>query len=261
MIGIYVIQNKINQKVYIGQSWNIQERLTEHKRNLRLNQHNNQHLQNAWNKYKEENFKFDILCDLSWINELDNIHAQHILDDCEILWIDYFGGANSNNTYNIREGGWGGKYSEEYCKHLSDSRKGKFSGKYNYMFGRHHTEETRIKISKNRRGLTSGKNNPMYGKKHSLETKQKISNSLKGRIQSEEEKQKRALSMKKWRESPEYKQKQKEINLKHTKYTEEVIHQLREEYKKLKNIKEVAKNNNMSYEVCRQIISHYGRFK
>ena len=100
------------------------------------NKHSNIHLQGSWNKYGKENFTFSILCDLSWITELENKHAQKILDDCEILWIDYFGGANSNNTYNIREGGWGGKYSEEYCKHLSDIRKGKFSGKNNSMYGK-----------------------------------------------------------------------------------------------------------------------------
>ena len=32
MIGIYKIQNKINNKIYIGQSIEVEERIKEHKR-------------------------------------------------------------------------------------------------------------------------------------------------------------------------------------------------------------------------------------
>ena len=51
MIGIYKII--INNKVYIGSSFNIQRRLIQHKSNLKNNKHDNQHLQNAYNKYKK----------------------------------------------------------------------------------------------------------------------------------------------------------------------------------------------------------------
>ena len=129
------------------------------------------------------------------------------------------------------------------------------------MYGKHHTEETKMKISRNRKGLTSGVNNPNYGKKCSEEQKQKISNANKGRIQSEEEKQKRAASMKKWYASEDYELKKKEIALKHTKYTPEVIQKLRDEYKLQGSVKQVALDNNINYEICRQIIAHYGRFK
>ena len=39
--GIYIIKNTINNKVYIGQSNNIQLRLNAHKRMLRNNIHGN----------------------------------------------------------------------------------------------------------------------------------------------------------------------------------------------------------------------------
>ena len=59
--GIYKITNKQNDKFYIGSSTNIEMRWYAHKSYLRRNVHANQHLQNAWNKYGEDNFIFSIL--------------------------------------------------------------------------------------------------------------------------------------------------------------------------------------------------------
>lgn len=58
--GIYKITNKQNDKFYIGSSTNIEMRWYAHKSYLRRNVHANQHLQNAWNKYGEDNFIFSI---------------------------------------------------------------------------------------------------------------------------------------------------------------------------------------------------------
>ena len=59
--GIYQIINKINKKYYIGSSKNLYNRLHEHFHNLRNNKGHNKHLQNAWNKYSENNFTYNIL--------------------------------------------------------------------------------------------------------------------------------------------------------------------------------------------------------
>ena len=59
--GIYMITNLVNSKKYIGSSINIQQRLMTHRSNLRHNSHVNKHLQNAWNKYGEDNFDYSIL--------------------------------------------------------------------------------------------------------------------------------------------------------------------------------------------------------
>lgn len=56
-------------------------------------------------------------------------------------------------------------------------------------YGKHHTEETREKISSTLKGKFSGENHPMYGKHHTEETKQKMrgnQNSLKYHITKEE---------------------------------------------------------------------------
>lgn len=63
--GVYKIINKKNGKFYIGSSKNIYKRWDQHKNDLRNNCHDNGHLQNAWNKYGENNFEFEIIeeCD------------------------------------------------------------------------------------------------------------------------------------------------------------------------------------------------------
>ena len=55
---IYHIINKVNNKRYIGQTINFQNRKITHLRNLRTNKHHSSKLQRAWNKYGENNFEF-----------------------------------------------------------------------------------------------------------------------------------------------------------------------------------------------------------
>lgn len=97
--GIYKIENKVNGKVYIGQSKHIQKRWNEHKMHLRNNKHYNQYLQHAWNKYGEENFEFSILeeCDCDKI------------DDLEIHHIKEHNSTEKERGYNLQFGGKGEK--------------------------------------------------------------------------------------------------------------------------------------------------------
>ena len=64
MIGIYKITNKINQKIYIGQSVNIERRWKEHCRN------NTSLIGKAIHKYGKNNFIFEVLieCDIYNLN-------------------------------------------------------------------------------------------------------------------------------------------------------------------------------------------------
>ena len=69
--GIYCIENITNHKTYIGSSKNIYQRLLKHFALLRHNKHQNAHLQNAWNKYGENSFRWFILelCDSKELTE------------------------------------------------------------------------------------------------------------------------------------------------------------------------------------------------
>ena len=95
IIGIYKITNKINNKVYIGQSIEVMQRLSTHKTELRNNKHNNSHLQYAWNKYGEENFIFEIIKECK-IEELDKL---------EKYYINLYNSTNKDKGYNIELGG------------------------------------------------------------------------------------------------------------------------------------------------------------
>lgn len=93
MICIYQIRNLINNKVYIGQTVNEIRRKSNHLFLLRSNQHHSIKLQNAYNKYGEENFVFEILEECS----------KEELNEKEIKYIQL---KNSyNNGYNCNIGG------------------------------------------------------------------------------------------------------------------------------------------------------------
>ena len=60
---IYEIKNKINNKRYIGRTKYPINRKNRHFKDLKDNIHHCLYLQNAYNKYGEQNFEFSILID------------------------------------------------------------------------------------------------------------------------------------------------------------------------------------------------------
>ena len=71
-----------------------------------------------------------------------------------------------------------GENSPNFGKIFSDESKRKMSeanlGENNSMYGKHHSKETKNKISENHTDM-SGEKNPNYGKTHSYESRRKIS--------------------------------------------------------------------------------------
>lgn len=59
--GIYIIFNIENKKIYFGSSKDLYSRERSHFNNLKANRHCNKKLQNDFNKYGEESFKFYII--------------------------------------------------------------------------------------------------------------------------------------------------------------------------------------------------------
>lgn len=136
--GIYGIRNKINGKIYIGQTMmSFGDRWDCHKAQLRGGYHENPHLQNSWNKYGEENFEFIIVYDCQNQEDKDFVNQ---LEIDEIAKYKSFGLA-----YNIHDGGEGGLF---LGKHLSEETKRKIGEKNRInMLGRKASEETKKKMS------------------------------------------------------------------------------------------------------------------
>lgn len=187
--GIYIIENTINNKKYIGSSINITKRWYQHKHLLNKNIHENSYLQNAWNKYGKDCFKFKII----------EFTTDENLILREQYYIDYYNVCDENFGYNlapIAGNTLGYKHTNKTKKKMSLLKKGKPSNRGSYIMseetkkkiseknkisqiGRRHSKETKKKMSDNRLGITL-----------SSETRKKISNQKKGTTLSENTKKK-----------------------------------------------------------------------
>lgn len=111
MIKIYKITNKINQKIYIGKTKNIDRRWKDH---IRLAFTKNQKEYNkplymAFRKYGINNFLFEI------IEEVNNDKGE----EREQYWIKYYD--SYNKGYNASIGGDGGS-SKGHCLGAANGR-------------------------------------------------------------------------------------------------------------------------------------------
>lgn len=155
---VYMIKCTVNNKVYIGQTKNLESRIKNHKNRLSRDRHESEELQNDYNKYGSRCFKYRLLERCNWKDALIR----------ETYWIDYYGGINSNNTYNR-------------MNHLYKSDKSK------QLISKNHvktlTEQHKKRISE------SAKNNPNYGMKNkhlSVETRKLLSEYAQNRKVSKE---------------------------------------------------------------------------
>lgn len=218
---IYLITNRCNGKVYIGQTIRtLKERWYEHCNDGRRT------FYRAIKKYGKENFT---------IEQIDSAETQQELDVKEGYWIAFYNSTDKSKGYNLSSGGEhpiitdefrvkcseahkgilhteeskrkignahrGKIVSEETRKKISEAHKGKtckpiseetrrkksdaFKGEKNPMYGKPVSEERRLKQSVAMKGKLVGEKNPNWGKHHSEETREKISNSLKGKFAGE----------------------------------------------------------------------------
>ena len=134
--GIYKITNLTNNKCYIGSSFNLFNRLHNHKTNLRKNRHHNVYLQRAYNKYGEENFKFEIVEIINNFEKLSKSNLNLLLKDKECL---YFSIENSELLYNLESCSSGRKVvAKESRIKIGNSKRGvKRKLEHNKWYGRH----------------------------------------------------------------------------------------------------------------------------
>ena len=169
MIGIYCIKNRINGKVYIGQSWDIENRWYRHR--VTTDKSYKSHLYSAIRKYGKDNFEFSILKKIE-----ENENTQKELDHYENFFIEQFNSRDRSLGYNKKEGGSRGRHSKESNTKNRLAHLGK-----SINVGIPKTEEAKRNMSLHHADV-SGDKNPNFGKKHSLKTKEKISKAAKKRI-------------------------------------------------------------------------------
>lgn len=173
---IYKIVNSVNDKIYVGQTWEtLKSRLLKHKDR----RSNCIKLRNAMNCYGKDNFT---------INILTICHDQEIADHWESFFIKKYD--TIYNGYNILIGGKTGsrkglRHSQETKNKMSKSKKGKPSwnkGRPGFMLGKKHTEDSKENMSKAAQLRVDRGILPMLGKHHSDTSKQKSSLSQKNRV-------------------------------------------------------------------------------
>ncbi len=146
--GIYMIKNKVNEKIYIGSSVDIDNRLVHHINSLKRGDHHSIHLQRAWNLYGAENFTFETIeevkryeieTDEEFKNRLVHVREQHYLDTL-FPWKRKIG----YNICSIADSPLGIKRSEKTKEKLRI-----------FFTGKTRSEETKQKISE---GLKNSEN-------------------------------------------------------------------------------------------------------
>lgn len=170
--GIYCIENLINGKRYVGQSVDILKRFRSHKNKLNAHKHANGYLQNAWDKYGEENFKFYIL-------EETTIET---LDDRERYYIKEWNLQNRGCGYNLDSGG-----NEK--KELSEETRNKIRELHKKE---NLSQETLTKMRESARKRCSdpewrqAQSDRLKGRKLSIKIREKMSASRTGQKRSNE---------------------------------------------------------------------------
>lgn len=163
--GIYEIRCKVTDDAYVGSSRNIGRRWYGHRARLRNNIHPTKHLQNAWNKYGEENFEFSIVefCDVECLVDREQVY----LDSGAYIY------NKATKAYNPMAGA---KLSPEHVEALRRHNTGKVR-----------SEATRRLMSesqkrdKARPEYKAAARERMLGKAVPQEVRDKISATLKGR--------------------------------------------------------------------------------
>lgn len=182
---IYIHINKINNKVYIGQTSQIPQKRWDNGKGYQTSSK----FYNAILKYGWDNFEHKIL--------FTNLSLEQANSKQQQL-IQYYHSTEDQYGYNLTSGGTNFKHSEQtkrkigQSNHISQQGKQwsqyqrqiisqKFKGQGNPFYGKHHTEQTKKKISQSMKGKNVGSSHPFYGKHHTQESLQKISQSRKGK--------------------------------------------------------------------------------
>lgn len=183
---VYVHRNVHNDKRYVG----ITSKLPEE----RWGHNGCKYLSKKCGKYKHPAFANALIKYNDWQNDWEHIIYADSLTEEEAKQMEIYLIAlyktncckyqNPSFGYNITDGGTatlGWNPTEETRKKMSDKAKERTSDPNNCpMYQKHHTEESRTKMSNALTGKYCGANSYWYGKHISEETKQKLSDTHRG---------------------------------------------------------------------------------
>lgn len=176
---IYLLTNKKNGKVYVGQTWN---ELKNRMGKTGEGYSNSPYLYHAIKYYGPEHFEYSLL------DEADN---QTDADRLEDEYIVKYNSRDLSIGYNLKQGGSHGKHSEETKKKISESllakewsteaiEARKAGGRAGGGIKKPpHTEEWKQENSIRTKEWHANNEHPMLGKNHTDEVKTKISSSIK----------------------------------------------------------------------------------
>ena len=141
---IYLHRNKINNKVYIGQT---KRTLAQRFRKDGKGYIKCTHFYRAIEKYGWDNFEHIVL--------EENITNLKEANEREKYWISYYNSTNKDKGYNCTTGGnEGSTWSEEAKKAQSE----RFKGENGSFYGKQHTQEYKENMRKNHADVKGGKN-------------------------------------------------------------------------------------------------------
>lgn len=124
--GIYQIRCLVTNEVYVGGTTNLQQRWYQHRWNLRKGAHTSHRLQQAWTRYGEQSFLFEVV---ELLTIRDDIGAR------EEFWVQSTKANAEGFGFNARptaSTNAGIKHSEADRKHQSERRKGISATPYAY---------------------------------------------------------------------------------------------------------------------------------
>lgn len=240
MPAVYKITNVQSNQMYVGSTINIEQRKTQHFSSLRNNSHHCVFLQRAFNKYKEDNFVFEVVA-LFESEDTCREFEQLVLDEAY------------DSLYNTSKTAGGGDLisyhpdkeaiiqkrtvtQKNRTDNMTAEERKTFYGKFgrdNGMFGKNHSEETKKLMSeigtqrylKNGHALKDKTFEEIYGEDKALKLRGNLSelaskrtgdkNPFYGKTHSEETKKK----MSEYRKANPLKANSRKVNVEGTVYS------------------------------------------
>ena len=169
--AIYIIRNKVNNKIYVGSTKDLKMRWSRHRHLLERGAHHSRHLQGAYNKHGKENFLFEVY---KKVNENELLVEEQKALDC----LKPF----DKNGYNIARTAGSPMKGKNHTEEVKAVLRAKLSGNKHPHYGKEVSEEWRRKISKTNKRFTDEEERSFLERFENGESKNSIAKSVGAHI-------------------------------------------------------------------------------